>query len=67
MFDRFLCFFIFVIILSMNSIIKIVFVVEIFKTFICIENFKINEFIYEIFVFIVLFHFDIVKFVIKFR
>ena len=67
MFDRFLCFFVFVIILSINSIIKIVFVVEIIKTFVRIENFKINEFMYEIFVFIVLFYFDIVKFVIKFR
>ena len=67
MFDRFSCFFVFVIILSMNSIIEIVFVVEIIKTFVRIENFKINEFMYEIFVFIVLFHFDIVKLVIKFR
>ena len=66
MFDRFSCFFVFVIILSINSIIKIVFVVEIIKTFISIENFKINEFMYKILVFIVLFHFDIVKLVIKF-
>ena len=67
MFDRFSCFFVFVIILSMNSIIKIVFVVEIIKAFVRIENFKVNELMYEILVFIVLFHFDIVKFVIKFR
>ena len=67
MFDQFSCFFVFVIILSINSIIKIVFVVEIIKTFARIENFKVNELMYEILVFIVLFHFDIVKFVIKFR
>ena len=67
MFDRFSCFFVFVIILLMNSIIKIVFVVEIIKTFIRIENFKINEFMYKILVFIVLFYFNIIKFVIKLR
>ena len=67
MLDRFSCFFIFVIILSINSIIKIVFVVEIIRAFVRIENFKINEFMYEILVFIVLFYFDIVKLVIKLR
>ena len=67
MLDRFSCFFVFVIVLSMNSIIKVVFVVEIIKAFVRIENFKINEFMYEILVFIVLFHFDIVKLVIKLR
>ena len=67
MLDRFSCFFVFVIILSINSIIKIIFVVEIIKTFVRIKNFKINEFMYEIFVFIVLFYFNIVKLVIKLR
>ena len=67
MLDRFSCFFAFVIILSMNSIIKTVFVVEIVKAFARIENFKVNELMYEILVLIVLFHFDIVRLVTKLR
>ena len=67
MLDRFSCFFVFVIILSMNSIIEIVFVVEIIRTFARIENFKVNELMYEILVLIVLFHFDIVRLVARLR
>ena len=67
MLDRFSCSFVFVIILSMNSIIEVVFVVEIIKTFVRIENFKVNELMYEILVFIVLFHFDIVRLVARLR
>ena len=67
MLDRFSCPFVFVIVLPMNSIIKAVFVVEIVKAFARIENSKVNELMYEILVFIVLLHFDIVKLVARLR
>ena len=67
MLDRFPCPFAFVIVLPMNSIIEAVFAVGIVRAFARIENSKVNELMYEILVFIVLLHFDIVKLVARLR